>query len=280
VVWVPGEAVVHAAAEGVVEEVVGSPNATVRSGEELIRLDDPALPSRVRLLEARAAELEARRTMMELATPAEAKIAREELRQALADLELARQRQRDLTVRSLRAGELVLPRATNLVGRFVRKGDVLGYVTSFNEPVIRAAVPEDSADLVRKQTTAVGVRFVSDHNAIHSALIAREVPGLLASLPSGALSTTGGGQIALDPTDARRERVLGNLLHLDILLSTPSVSPRRIGERAYVRFAHAPEPLMKRWYFSLRQLFLRHFKLWLDTRRFNVLNSFTRSVPA
>ncbi|MBR0815176.1 peptidase M50 [Bradyrhizobium diazoefficiens] len=260
IVWVRGEAIVHAGADGIVEEISVSPNTGVTTGTLLIKLSDPGVAARVRLLEARVAELESRRAMLEVTNQSEMQIAREELRQAQADLALAKQRQTELSVRSRTDGQFILPRATDLVGRFVKKGEVLGYVVRFESPVILAVVPEDSADLVRQQTKELDVRFVGTRDATFEARIAREVPALAADLPNRALSTHGGGQIALDPTDTRKEKALTKLLHLEIqLLGT--FDSDRIGERAYVRFFHGNEPLAGRIYRASRQVFLKHFKV-------------------
>jgi putative peptide zinc metalloprotease protein len=260
VVWVRGEAVVHATADGIVAEVTAPPNTGVASGALLIRLEDPGVLSRVQLLESRVAELNYRLAMLDVTNQAEAKIAREEHRQAQADLELARQRVRDLNIRSLTHGQFILPRASDLVGRFVRKGDVLGYVARFHEPVVLAIVHEDSADLVRQQTKQLAIRFVGSPEVTHAARIERQVPALAATLPNRALSTLGGGQIALDPTDVRKEKALANLLHIEIRLLDAFRSDR-IGERAHVRFFHGLEPLAGRIYRVARQVFLKHFKV-------------------
>jgi putative peptide zinc metalloprotease protein len=131
----------------------------------------------------------------------------------------------------------------------------------FQEPAtILAVVPEDSADLVRQRTTDLEVRFVGAPRTPQVAHIAREVPALTTSLPNRALSTMGGGQIVLDPTDARREKSLANLLHLELRLADRSML-NRIGERAHVRFSHGYEPLAGRLYRGWRQLFLKHFKV-------------------
>nr|GAJ37035.1 hypothetical protein BDOA9_0162530 [Bradyrhizobium sp. DOA9] len=260
IVWVRGEGIVHAGADGIVEEVSTPPNTSIAAGTLLINLSDPGVVARVRLLEARVAELDSRRAMLEVTNQAEMKIAREELRQAQADLALARQRQADLSIRSRTDGQFILPRAADLVGRFVKKGEVLGYVVRFESPVILAVVPEDSADLVRQQTRELAVRFVGIREATYAARVAREVPALAADLPNRALSTHGGGQIALDPTDTRKEKALTKLLHVEIQLLSAFESGR-IGERAYVRFFHGNEPVAGRIYRASRQVFLKHFKV-------------------
>jgi putative peptide zinc metalloprotease protein len=166
------------------------------------------------VLTAQVAELRARYESRDTVDPAEAKIVQERLQQVEADLALALQRQRDLVVRSPVDGRFVIARAADLPGRFVRQGEVLSYVSRVGDSVIRIVVPEDEADLVRNRVRAVGLKFASRVTTSVAAAVKREVPALSDTLPSLALSTLGGGDIAVDPTDPSRVRTLSNLLHL------------------------------------------------------------------
>ena len=79
-----------------------------------------------------------------------------------------------------------------------------------------------------------------------------------AYLPSRALATEGGGQIATDPRDSTGPKALERMFQFDVALAG---APRLevFGERAYLRFEHRREPLALRWYRDLRRLFLSRF---------------------
>lgn len=260
VVWIPGNGIVHAGSEGVVREVLASPDAQIVSGLPLVRLDDPLVAARVQLMSHRVKELELRLLKQDLSDLANARIVREELRHAQADYELALARQEALTIRATSDGTLILPNASDLVGRYVRRGEVIAYVARFDAPLIRVIVPEDDADLVRSDTSGVSIRFVGDTSKTYSAEIVREIPALTATLPNSALSTVGGGQIALDPRDANQRRVLAKLLHIDVRPTEPRALTS-IGGRVYVRFFHGVEPVAARLFRSLRQVFLKTFQV-------------------
>ena len=260
VVWVPGERIVHAEADGVVVELVALPGEEVAAGAPLVRLEDPMIDARARLLESHIEELE-RRAAVELVSDLAAKrILEEELRHARGDRDLTLARREDLTVRADAPGTVILPRADHLVGRFLRKGEVIGYVSDFRDPLIRVIVPEEEADLVRSRTTTLEVRYVSDPGTSIPAEVVREVPALTADLPSLALATDGGGQVALDPGAGGRRQALSKLMHLDLRLPE-GTAHRTIGERVYVRFAHEDAPIAAQLYRSLRQVFLRQFDI-------------------
>jgi putative peptide zinc metalloprotease protein len=260
IVWLPGNGIVNVGADGVVKEVLAAPDSEVAPGMPLVRLEDPLLSAKVELLTIRVRELRVRLGKQDIADEANSLIIKEELRLAEADLALATDRQKSLTVRSQAAGTFILPGATDLVGRFLHRGETVGYVAEFDHPLIRVVVPEDEADLVRSRTRDVSVRLVGDMWRAVPASVIREVPALSDSLPSAALSTAGGGAISLDPTDPKQRRVVANLLHLDLRLDKDRTIPR-IGSRVYVRFSYGTEPLVGRLYRGFRQVFLRVFQI-------------------
>jgi putative peptide zinc metalloprotease protein len=260
IVWTQDESTIYAGAEGVVIELLARPNDRVVAGEELLRLEDPLLDSRVSVLESQVRELEFRKDARDVVDPSEARIINERLEHAVADLELARQRQRDLLVRSTVDGQFIVARAEDLPGRFLHKGEVIGYVARLDKPVIRVVIAEDSADLVRQRVSKIEIRFIDQMDKVYRAEIRREIPTLSDTLPSLALSTVGGGDIVLDPSDPDQPRALKNLMHVELepVISEPVEA---LGTRAYVRFSHGNEPLGIRIYRALRQVFLRRFNV-------------------
>lgn len=260
VVWTPDEATVFAGAAGIVMEVVAEPNAYVEAGDPLIRLEDDFLSARVEVLRAQVDELRLTYESRDLVDPAEARIVQQRLEQVEADLELSLERQRALLVRSGAAGRFVLPRAADLPGKFARQGEVLSYVSRPEDSVIRVVVPENQADLVRNRVRAVELKFPAHVGETVAATINREVPALSDTLPSLALSTLGGGNIVVDPTDPSRVRTLSTLLHLELQPASAEHLPP-LGSRVYVRFKHGAEPVAWRLYRGLRQVFLRRFSV-------------------
>lgn len=263
VVWVSGDRIVYSEAEGIVTTLTAAPGAQVAAGEAIATLDNPLIWARVRMLDDYIEELRRRLAAQDFVDRSAARVLQEELRAAEADRALTVERSGNLTVRSATSGQLVLPAGQELVGRFVNKGDVVGYVTDFQDPLIRVIVSEDRSDLVRSETRDISLRFASEPDRILHARIEREVPALSASLPSMALATEGGGRIALDPgrSGAEGERQgLSNLLHLDVRLE-PGTTFRGLGERVYVRFDHGREPAASQVYRVVRQIFLRQFDI-------------------
>ena len=260
VIWVPGDAVVHARTEGIVSEVLAPPNSEVQPGTPLLRMVDPLLAARVRVLEAEVRELELRHAAVNMEDRAEANIIRERLHHAGAELALNLKRAEDLVVRSPSAGVFILSRPADLPGRFLHKGAEIAYVADFSGPVVRAVVRQDAVDLVRQRTEAVDVRLAGPVARSLAAEVVREVPSATDRLPSPALSTVGGGDIALDPTSTAEPTALERVFQFELRLP-PGEHVATVGGRVHVRFDHGPEALAWRMYRSLRQIFLKQFNV-------------------
>jgi len=150
----------------------------------------------------------------------------------------------------------VLPRKHDLPGSFVQKGATLGYVLEAAPPLVRVAVPQEHAALLRGRTRRVEVRL-ADGGAARPARLAREIPASTRVLPSAALGAPAGGPHAVDPADREGTRVLDPLFLFDVALE--QVELQRLGERAWVRFELGAEPLLMQWQRRVRQALLKHF---------------------
>jgi putative peptide zinc metalloprotease protein len=153
-----------------------------------------------------------------------------------------------------------VPQAVDLPGRYIRHGELIGYVLAGSQPVVRVVIPQVKVDLVRQRTTNVMLRFADNLDEIVAGSISREVPGGLQQLPSMTLSTAGGGKIVLDPSTGSQMKTFDKMFQFDIEpeILRPSIL---IGARVYTKFHHGYEPLAFQWYRNIRQLFLKRFNV-------------------
>ncbi len=258
VVWLPEQTRVRAQADGVVVRLLADPDTRVAAGDPLIETDDPFLHQQVRLLEARKHELQARLTAVQLRDRSQAQVAREEIKVVEADLARARERLDALVMRSPAGGRFVVPEAADLPGKFVRRGELVAYVTGSARPDVRVVVPQNDIGLVRSRTESVQVRVADWEAQSYASRIIRQVPAATDRLPAVALGSAGGGKIALDPGDSSGLKALSEVFVLDLDLPQ-SEEASYVGRHVEVRFGHGSEPLAVQWYRSLRQLFLSRF---------------------
>lgn len=258
VVWLPEQAMVRPGADGFVGELLATPGQRVARGDLLIRVRDPALIAQVRLHQAKVAEQEAQYAAAFAADQAKAELVRQGLEAERSALAVVSQKAAELLVKAPSDGVFVVPEGPDLVGRYYRKGALLGYVIGDVEPLARVVVPQEAADLVRQATVDVGVRLVNHPDWVAQGHVVRQVPAGEEYLPSRALALEGGGAIATDPRDSKGPKTLQRMFQFDVVL-TGIPRPAVYGERVYVRFDHDKEPLAWQWYRGIRLLFLSRF---------------------
>ena len=272
VVWIPEESFVRARTEGFVLQVMGSPGSHVRRGDALVLLRDPALLAKTAGLEARRRELLARYDEQRPTDRVKTQVIQEELHYVEQGLGQARRRVRDLTISAGADGTLVMPVppqmtapvacpcSPQLPGRYVKDGELVGYVVEFATVTVRAVVHQEQIDLIRDDTRAVWVRLAERLWDPRPARIRRIVPAASERLPDPALGTEGGGKVLIDPRATGGVTATEKLFQIDLELPSGS-GLLNVGGRAYIRFDHGRRPLAQQWYREVRQLFLGRFSV-------------------
>ena len=260
VIWIPEESFVRARAEGFVEELLAAPDTRVEKGTPLVQLTNVLLVTQERIAAAHVRELEASYQHYLPTNTVRAQSTRTELEEARMRLEKIRGEIADLVVRSETAGTFTVPSPEDLPNRFVRKGELMGYVLDNQRTTIRAAVSQPIIDLVRSRTDKIDVRLSERLDEVVTAKVIRAVPGASEELPSKALGTAGGGRIATDPTDAGGLKAAEKIFQIDLEIPARSELVN-LGGRCYIRFNHGSAPLAVQFYLQLRQLFLSRFDL-------------------
>lgn len=257
VFWPDARSILRADAEGFVAEVLVPPGATVVAGQPVLRLEDPTLDSRLEVASSDVRQLELEAGAVRMTDRVQALMLDQQLIYACQRLADLQDIAAHLTLNSPAAGQVYLPGdSADLPGRLVRKGEALGYVWPVAAPVLRVAVHQAEAELVRTRTVAVDFVLKRDSHHRASARISAWVPDSTLDLPSKALSTEADGDIVPDPTDPSGMKAVQSLYLFEVTPDHPIRQPL-IGERALVRFDHGAEPYGWRILRSLRQIFLR-----------------------
>ncbi len=258
VIWLPDQSMIRSGAGCEVVQLLVPAEQIVDKGTPLIQGVDPFLEARIEVYRARLAELHAVYRAQPLYERQKREMILDDIAAARADLQNAQEKQDLLLIRSPARGRLVLMDARHLPGRFVKKGELLGYILSDHRPLVRTVVRQAEIGLVRRRTTGVAVRLADRPGTTLRAAIDRFVPAGQLQLPSPVVGTAGGGEIPVDPSDPEGLRSLDSVFQVDLRLPRADRNPH-IGIRAYVRFEHGTMPLAVQWYRRLRQLLLRRF---------------------
>jgi len=261
----PEDARVRVATDGFVKSVLAKPNQPVRRGDPLVETEEPEMKARVQLLEAQLKEQRARYTAA-FDERVQLNMIREEIAHIEARLDEARNRARDLVIRSPADGIFVMEGASDAPGRFVRRGELLGYVMDYSRLAVQVVVPQGDVDLVRETTRRVELRLVERIAEVIPATVRRVVPAATNQLPSLALSSQGGGEVILDPGSGGDSARAGDIKAADSLfifeLELPEAARlQSLGSRIYVRFEREPEPLGTQLYRAVRRVLLAKFNV-------------------
>jgi putative peptide zinc metalloprotease protein len=241
--------------DGFVIAVLPEDGSTVESGQTLIQLENNEHQTKMTVARARLKELQARYTAVRSRDLVEAKLVREDIAAVNADIVRLRERIDALSIGSPSSGVFYQLPGSELRGRFVKRGDLLGYVVPPGGARARVVVTQEGLDKIRDSASSVEVRLASRLNETIPGSLLRSVPQGSFLLPSPVLSTLGGGTFVTDPASdqplATRERVF------EFEIQLPDSVEARIGTRVFVRFDHGSEPLLQQWRRDLRQLLLR-----------------------
>ncbi|MEM7251781.1 MAG: HlyD family efflux transporter periplasmic adaptor subunit [Pseudomonadota bacterium] len=255
IVWVPDQAQVRAGADGNVLAILVADGNAVTQGEPLLQVQDPFINAQVAIYEARRKELNARLIETEFADQTNAQLIRQEIVSADADLERARERASALTINSPADGIFVLPNEADVIGRYVRRGELVGYVKDRSHTTVRAVIGQDDIGLVRERTEAIQVRVADWSAEPIPANVQRAVPAATDQLPTQALGSGGGGPFPVDPRDGSGLKTMEKVFQIDLTLPEHA-NIAELGGRVYIRFDHGDEPAGVQMYRKLRQLFL------------------------
>ena len=258
IVWVPEQVEVRSGTNCVIDKVLVNPGTNVKSGEALIECHSDEISTNVKELKGRLTEYLARYDEKRISNITEAQILQDEIQRVRSELNNAEEQYAALLIKSPTKGLFLLNDVVDdLPGRFLQRGTVLGYVIDPNDITVRVVLSHSDVAPLRK-TLSVTTRVAEDFDNNILAEIKRVVPAASKKLPSLALSVEGGGKFALDPTSENKDEAFETLFHIDLSLPGGAYV-QHIGERVYVRFDLAPEPLSRRIYRSVRRLFLSQF---------------------
>lgn len=255
VIWLPDEALVRAEAPGQISAVQAASGSAVARGAPLLKIDNLPLQAELTQAAAALAQTEASLRRAEVAEPPKAIALRSELAARQSRYDEARARVAALDVMATTAGRWVPDAPTELTGRAVKRGELLGYLVAGPTDRVRVAVTQEDADMVKHRVQSVQVRLVQTPHAMLDAHVRREVPGGGFELVSPALGSTAGGEIGVDPSKEGGKHSLRRVFDIELQLDGPSPSAV-FGDKVWVRFDLGPTPLAAQWLLRLRQAFL------------------------
>ena len=260
VVWQPDEALLKARQEGFAGFLEVENNQRVEAGTLVLRLHDPFLEAEAKIALAKVKELRSQYRAMRVTDIVAAGIIKEAVGVAESELRHIHDKISSMSVTAFKSGKILLPEADDLPGRFIRQGELLGYILGNEPPTIRMAVSQNNIGQLRQRIDGISIRLASDPRRVYEAEIIRQAPEATNQLPSTALATIGGGKFILNPDSKDQLTSLQKVFLVDLRFAQ---TPENIllGTRVYVRIDHGGEPLARQWFRRIRQTFLSQFNV-------------------
>ncbi|MFK8047136.1 MAG: hypothetical protein AB8B81_01755 [Halioglobus sp.] len=260
VIWPPDEAQLVVETDGFVDKFLERSGAPVQLGQPLIQLSNIVNRQEMVAKTARMRELEARFRVARVNDRVQTKLIQEEISSLRAEIDRLQLKLDALLVTSPADGIFVIPKADDLPGQFIHKGQLLGYVVNADNAIARVVVTQEDQDRITQRVDAVELRVAGNMETVLTGRMLRSVPQGSNQLPSPVLSVEGGGLFSPDPTGltplSTRERLFEYEIELPL-----SAAKTMIGSRVYVRFDHGAETLWNQFSRRFRQLFLRRLNV-------------------
>lgn len=260
VVWLPEQAILRAGGNGVFNRWLVASGSHVKKGLPLYILKDELLQAELSVSRAKVIEAEAKYTSEQFSNPVKSVILLRQLEEAQSKLTQLEKRAGSLIGYAKLDGIFVVTQPQDMLARYFKKGELIGYVLERNALLARAVVSQDDIDLVRTRLKATQLRMSNHIEKRYAASLLRQSAGGIDELPSAALSLGGGGSVATNPNDTNGTKTINRIFVVDIAIPS-DVKLMKFGERVYVRFDHGYEPLALQGLRRLRQLFLSRFSV-------------------
>lgn len=258
IIWVEGNSIVRAQTDCFINRLLVKPGSRVNAGEKLIDCKNQELLIQRQVLQSRIEELRAVYTMQLQNDLVKAEITNKEIESSQAELQRLDDEAKNLLITSKSQGIFVVPNPDDMIDRFVRKGELLGYTFDPENVTVKVVVPQNSIDLINQQTRHVELRRWENIDEIIPANITRKAPAATKELPSPALTTEGGGKVPIDPSSKEKILAFEKVFLIDLDLPDQTVS-NFVGSRVYIKFTHDQKPIGGQLIRSLKQIFLGHF---------------------
>jgi putative peptide zinc metalloprotease protein len=192
---------VNSTVDGVVTSLEYRSGERVEKGATLVTLDNPELALQLLMAQGLLSEYKAQYRLEGLNNITEAQSWQEKIAIQNQEIALLHQRIAGLKLTAPIAGELVLPRDGDLLGRYVTRGSTIARVFSPNQVTVWVVISEEQVRKLRYGIDAIEVRFNAVPDKTYVGSLLRIKPAAQSELPSRFMGSSAGGMVAVDGRD-------------------------------------------------------------------------------
>jgi putative peptide zinc metalloprotease protein len=243
---------------GFVTEIRAKPGQDIKRGDVILVAHDDELETTIKQLESQVQREEIARRKAAVVSQAERSIVEQRIIAIQKQLDDAKRRFDELTVRAPIDGNLVAPKLNEMMGKYLQKGEEIAQVATIDRLEVRAIVDQGDAQLATEKQLAsddfpTEVRLVGRPGVVLRAESAFITQGAQPEIRHPALTAIGGGAVAIDPRDSSGLRPQVRQFELRCSLANPD-STYQSGQRAFLRIRIDDKPLAWQWWRKFMQL--------------------------
>jgi hypothetical protein len=184
IVWLPEEARIRAESSGEVVYANIADGETVQAGDTLLHLSNIDTTAELLLQQATLKEYQSRYEQAWSLDRSQIQLFEQDIKSIKLEIAYLQERVNHLMVRSPSDGVFRMIGQHQLLGSFIREGDIIGLVLSKQRPKIRAVLKQEEVEYVRADTRNVWVRLSSNPGTKLAGTITTQVPAGTYALPS------------------------------------------------------------------------------------------------
>ncbi|WP_417228326.1 hypothetical protein [Amphritea sp.] len=261
VIVLPEQSQVRVVTEGMVKQL-HNPGREVKPGDLILALENPDLLARRDKVSAELKIKQNLRNSVLLAEPQRASLLLEQIGSLQKELSHLDKKVAGLSIIASESGMLVIDRWQDLEGRYIEKGELLGFVYQSGHYEVQAVVSVAQAKRLKREGVTAEVRFASypDHSLAVKQI--RAVPQAITYLPDAVLGSAHGGDVLVDMTDDTGLKTLHPMFqfNLDLAIAGEAsaweniLNQRVPAKTALVKFTHSPHSLLSELIYRGREL--------------------------
>lgn len=255
-VSLPQEAYIRAGTDGVISEVLAQDGEMIMADKPILRMENLQLATDRDILLARQQETVARHREVLIQDRKQAEIFKAQSAAIESELADLGQQIDSLQLNSVVPGLVSLPLSSDLPGRYVKRGEVIGYVANLSQVTAQVVISQSAIDSVRNDLVEIRVRLKSRPDEVIRAQLLREQPQVTDRLPSRLLGSGAGGNVSVDVSNQSGVKSIDNIFQLEIGLPIKATGIY-LGQRVYVRFIHSQQSIGRQLLTRFEQLLMR-----------------------
>ena len=253
----------HVEGEGFFAELLARPGSRVEAGQPLLRLEHPELDYEIQAAEMQLAQLQAQQVQAIARSVADLEALerqRQALEQTLGEL---RRRRRAQLVRAPIPGVWSASELDASRGQWLARGTVAGTIVDGDRWRFVAVLPQVGSHALDERIAQAEVRLRGQEGVNLQAGTTRVLPFEQGLLPSPALGMSGGGELAVSPSDPKGVTAAEPFFRIEAELPGAAAEGVRLvhGRIGTMRLTLADRPLLQQWERRLRQFLQRKFRV-------------------